>query len=301
MSDLTVNVAAAMDPPFALIASEVVPLTRELAQQFRDMPGSPTERTLNPSRVKHLKEKAMAGQLIPFQWATAECEGQTYRMNGQHSSEMVCELDGLPSNGTVVLQRYRVADRNGLALLFRQFDDRRSSRTPADIAGAYQGLEDDLRDLDRKRAKLAIEGIAWYQANVEKVDVPKGDARYQWFHDASLHPFIKWVAGSLLSSKTPELNKPAVVAAIFGTWLANREHAERFWEDVAREGDQFSEDAPSTAVDRWLLANFEEPDPTMKPANFYQGCIFAWNAYRQGRQITAVKSDAKKSFFRIAE
>ena len=46
---------------FKLLKSEVKPLTRELAVMFRDLEPSPTERELNPSRIKHLREKADAG------------------------------------------------------------------------------------------------------------------------------------------------------------------------------------------------------------------------------------------------
>lgn len=54
---------------FKLLKSEVKPLTPELAAQFREMEPSPTERDLNPSRLKNLREKAEAGHLVTFQWA----------------------------------------------------------------------------------------------------------------------------------------------------------------------------------------------------------------------------------------
>ena len=52
------------DTSYRLVKSEVRDLTPELAQEFRDLDPSPTERELNPARLKHLKTKAEAGQLV---------------------------------------------------------------------------------------------------------------------------------------------------------------------------------------------------------------------------------------------
>src|SRR5262245_3301389 len=81
-------------PGFRLIKSEVKTLTKEFAEYFRDLEASPTERELNPVRLAHLRAKADAGQLITFGWATAKIGDKTVRVNGQHSSAMLAELNG---------------------------------------------------------------------------------------------------------------------------------------------------------------------------------------------------------------
>ena len=63
---------AMQDTSYRLVKSEVCDLTPELAQQFRDLDPSPTERELNPARIKHLKTKAEAGQLVTFHWSVAK-------------------------------------------------------------------------------------------------------------------------------------------------------------------------------------------------------------------------------------
>jgi hypothetical protein len=289
------------DSTFRLIKTEVMPLTLDLAKRFRGMQGSPTERALNQSRVEHLREKAVEGRLIPFMWATATLDGVEYRMNGQHSSEMLCTLDGMfPPSGTVVMSRFEVPDKNALAQLFRQWDDRKSGRSTADVAGAYQGLVEALNDVPRKIGKEAIDGVAWYTANVEGLPTARGDDRYGLFNDPGLHPFIKWIA-DLFSSKTPELAKPSVIAAIYGTFTKNSDEAKAFWNEVARMGDQYNDSAASTVLDAWLRQNHEDHNPDVKPANLYQGCIFAWNAHRQGKTLASIKYDARKALNKISE
>ena len=113
---------------FRLINAEVKPLTRELAEEFRNLEASPTERALDVSHVKHLREKAEAGQLVTFNWSTAKLGSRKLRMNGMHSSTMLCGLNGsFPENLKVHLDTYEVDSPEALAVLFRQFDDRKSS------------------------------------------------------------------------------------------------------------------------------------------------------------------------------
>jgi hypothetical protein len=39
----------------------------------------------------------------------------------------------------------------------------------------------------------------------------------------------------------------------------------------------------------------------LKPANLYQGCVFAWNAHREGKTIQTIRFDAKKGLYTVHE
>ena len=178
-----------MQSMFKLISSETKPLTPELAERFKAMLPSPTERVFDPARAKMLREKAEAGQLIAFNWATAKVGDKEYRVNGQHSSAVLAELNGqFPQGLKVHMDTYEVDNIDGLALLFRQFDSRKSGRTPTDVSGAYQGLYTDLAGVARGAAKLAVEGVAWYDKNVEGLPAPKGDDVYTLFGKTGAPP-----------------------------------------------------------------------------------------------------------------
>jgi hypothetical protein len=280
---------------FRLIKSEVLPLTSEFAEEFRKLTPSPTERDLDPRRVRMLRDKAEAGHLITFLWSRVKLPGGSWmRANGQHSSQMLCELNGeFPPNLKVHLDEYEVDDMTGLAFLFRQFDDRKSGRSTADVSGAYQGLYEDLRVVDKKSAKLAVEGVAYYlklEALANGAKYQSGDDIYGLFERADLHPFIKWI-GDTFSVKTPELKRAQIVAAMYATYLANETEAHKFWAQVARGGDEFDDTAPATVLDGWLKA-LKEPNGKkreIKPAHIYYGCVFAWNAYRENKPVKDVK------------
>ena len=83
--------------------------------------------------MKHLTTKAEAGQLVTFHWSVAKLGDKRLRMNGQHSSNMLCGLNGdFPKGLKVHIDEYEVPNKTSLALLFRQFDDRKSNRSPTD-------------------------------------------------------------------------------------------------------------------------------------------------------------------------
>ena len=48
------------------------------------------------------------------------------------------------------------------------------------------------------------------------------------------------------------------------------------------------------------MAEDKRTSERLVPANYYQGCIYAWNAYRDNKTITSVKYDTKKGLYAVA-
>jgi hypothetical protein len=291
-----------MEPMFKLISSKTEPLTKELAERFKAMTPSPTERAFDPARARMLREKAEAGQLINFMWATAKLGDKEYRMNGQHSAAVLAELNGeFPQGLKVHMDTYAVDSPDGLAQLFRQYDSRKSARTPTDVSGAYQGLYPELSDVPHSAAKLAVEGVAWYEKKVEGLPAPSGDDRYTLFGKKSLHPFIKWIGEEVFSVKTPELRKETIVGAMYGTFDKNEAEARKFWNEVARGSVEYEDTHPTTVLDTFLKSVFEEKKKwDLNRNHLYQASVYAWNAYREGKTITSVKYDTRKGLYQVA-
>lgn len=281
---------------FRLINSEVKPLTPDLAVAFRDLERSPTEREINPARLKMLREKAEAGLLVTFHWAKAKLGGKWLRVNGQHSSNMLCDLNGnFPANLKVHLDEYEVDGPQGLAALFRQFDERKSSRSAADVAGAFQNLEAALREVAKPVGKIGVEAVTWYRRTVEGAFTPSGDEQYSLFNEPGLHGYLRWL-NDVFSIKTPELKRTAVVAAMYATFIRNEGEARKFWDQVARGGVEYEDNAPATVLDTWLKRAKEGELEDLKPGQYYQGCIYAWNAYRETKTLKDIKADTRKAW-----
>jgi len=288
---------------YHLISSVVDDLTPDYVKQFRSLPATTTERELKEGRVEHLDQKAENGQLVTFHWVTAQLDGETRRVNGQHSSTMLerrIVKEKFPKDLKVHREHFEVDDGNGLALLFRQFDDRASGRSPLDISGVYQGLHPELLDINRKIAKLGIDGYVWYQRQVEKVPMPIGDDAYGLFSDTGLYPLLHWING-LFAVKSEEMKHQPVVAAIVGTYMTNEAAAKDFWQEVVNLPNGDDDPSPQSVLTNWLLAMQAKKIDRPEKAHVYQGCIYAWNAFRDNKSITAIRDDIKKNFFAIHE
>jgi hypothetical protein len=289
---------------FRLLKAETIPLTKGLAEKFQRMPASPTERELNPLRIKGLKLKAELGHLITFNWAMVNFGKEQYRMNGQHSSAMLLELEGpFPDNLFAHVDTYEIDSQEDLASLFRQFDNRISSRSEKDVAGAYQGLWAELHTVPKPNAKLAAEGVALYLQRIEKSigKLATSDDKYAVvFNLKETHPFIIWM-GELLTTKTPELRYASVIAAIYATYQADVDKAVEFWTETARGGAMYINNAPTFILSEWLRKYHEHKNmrQTMQPLNYYQGCIWAWNNFMKGKTIKDVIFDIKKGVLAV--
>lgn len=297
MSTIVKSAPVAVDVRFKLAKAETVPLTRELAKQHREMKASPTERELDPKRLKELKKRIDDGLFICPSWSIAKYQGEQIRMNGQHSSIVLDESDGaFPVGLSVHIDWYDVLDDIGLATLFRQFDARFSQRSSVDICGAYKGLYADLDAIPARSAKLAVEGIAWFIRSIEGALAPSGDDLGVLFAQPGYHPFITWAA-SMMNIKTRELQSTQVMSAMYGTYLANRECADEFWSRVA-SGTWTDDTSPAAMLDSMLVKDREATDAAkkLKPAEKYAISILAWNADRSGSSVKGLKWTKGKAY-----
>lgn len=288
---------------FHLKSSETLDLTPELALEICNMPPSPTERELSEKRMKYLREEAEAGMLVTFHWSKAELDGKLYRANGHHSSLMLSKMNGnFPKGLKVHLDTWEVDDIESLGMLFKRFDNRNSARSVPDVAGAFQGLYAPVRDLPRWIAKLGLDGCLWHAQHVENLVLPKGDDRYALFNRTEYHGFLNWLP-EVFDSKSREMQKKAIAAAMYATFRANETAAKAFWGSVARTGDPYNENDPTTVLDAWLKSVHEDKRvrELVKEPHLYQGSIFAWNAHRAKQSLSKVRTDSKKGFLDPAE
>jgi hypothetical protein len=99
-----------------------------------------------------LRDKADKGLLIPFNWSTALLGDRRLRINGQHSSNMLCELNGaFPSGLKVHHDEYKVENEGDVVLLYRQLDERKSGRSVGDMPGPIREWCPSLVQCQRER------------------------------------------------------------------------------------------------------------------------------------------------------
>lgn len=289
---------------WSFLRSECLTLPRakalEFASKHAQMPHSPVERNVDPNRVKKLVAILKNGLAVPFNWAVVEYEGKDVRMNGQHSSLAIMEVGKeIPDSLTFHLDRFRADGRNAMVELFRQFDQRWTSRTAGDICGAYQGLNPDLKDCNQKVVKAAAEALSWCLRTVEGTDAPVGDNTYDLLHDVRFTPFFQWVNGIWNGRK--ELTKKEVMAAMYKTHEASEAGASNFWREVSFGPDYFTDDmAPGAVLIGELNRALEDKEYRAKefetPAIYYKKTIKAWNAHCASQRIASLKVTKSKGW-----
>ena len=262
---------------FSLVSSDTVPMTKELAIAHRDMPASPTERSFSESRSKKLKAAFESGLLMPCSWAKAVWEGKEVRMNGQHSSHALCELEEFPEGATVHMDVYEPKSKEGMAVLFRQFDARISGRSSTDCSHAYQGLYSEVAEFDEVKALAAIKGINKYHGLSGEGEYFSGDELGKMFQNRTYDKFIGFIC-DLLSGKCKELKRAEVIAAIYGTYLISETKAVEFWSDVK---SAHKDGEASQVIDQQLEKDCDLTDTKkkMKPVSRYAVCVKAWNCF----------------------
>ncbi len=292
-------------PPFRRVSSETLILdadkARTAAKTHQSLPHGPTERTLETKRLNELLTRIRGGWMLPFLWATVTYRGVKYRMNGQHSSQAITDAGALlPPEVVIHLDHYEAPDAESMGVLFRQFDARISSRSKQDVSGAYQGLVDEVASCNRANAKLAVEGIGWYERAIEGLPVASGDDLYDKFLAAKYHGFIRW-ADKIISLKTPELKRAPILGAMYATFITSESGAQEFWAHAAK-GDLTDDSDPRAVLSAELVRIKEARDHANapKPADFYAKCIKAWNAFRGGEKIRSLNVNVKKGLPEIA-
>ena len=86
------------------------------------------------------------------------------------------------------------------------------------------------------------------------------------------------------------------VAAMYATFAANESESREFWDHVARGGVEFEDDDPTTVLSEWLIESKNaKNDKKPKGGAFYNACIYAWNAHREGRKLSRINITNLKS------
>jgi len=278
-----------------LVQSKTVELTGEVVSQFADMTPSIVERPLDEGRVDYLANRLSEGNAIPFIWSYVTHNGIDYRMNGQHSSIMLDRLNGnLPAGLIAHIDQYEVDTEAEMVNIFRQYDARKSGRTPMDVTNAYASVVPELNGIARDILKLGAEGINWARSTVDRLPAKKADDRYEELMKSQNLTFLQWL-GSIFSIKTPEMREQPIVAAMYKTYFVDIEKANEFWSSVARGGDEYNEQDPARAIDNWFrLMKADKNKMGVRPAGVYQACIFAWNAFVDGKPVIKIAHDTKK-------
>jgi hypothetical protein len=183
-----------------------------------------------------------------------------------------------------------------MIMLHRQFDDRKFARSQGDVSHVYKGAVPELKDVPDGNAKIAMDGVIWFQDQINGTLALRGDDAYALFADERYHRFVIWM-GNAITTKTQELRRKGVQAAAFAAFPRHPSEAMEFFGLVGRGGDGTEEKGhPAITLHNWLrgLKGRNKPHG-FKIGHIYMGAIAAWNAYAQGRSLERIAIDKRGS------
>lgn len=257
--------------------TKVVPLTRELAEEFATKPPWKGERPVRDERVQMLIGKIERGLFYSPTWAVATLGKHSTRMNGQHSSLALLECGHFPAGLEATILEFEVDCEADLAELFDQFDNPQSARRMTDVLHAHAAIETGLSDCPARTLQVVLAGIS---LGTGRFGNDTNSERAALMHSHS--PFI---AFARRFSNRRHVMYQAVMAAMYLTWKRDEPRSEQFWNLVGSEEHPDSNNA-TRVLARFLTS--EVVGRTRRGGMRWDRravmikCLHAWNAYWRG-------------------
>jgi hypothetical protein len=266
---------------------QVVRSTRKLAEHFATMTPCPHDRPRKP-RIDAMLQKAIEeNQFRSCVWASAKCKetGETYRVNGKHTSFALHESNGhLTEWPYVQVEEYTCDTMQDVADLYCTFDPSRSGRSSADVNRIFLATNSELSEVSSRHFAAATTGIAFA---AWESSYGHHDARERAMLALSYPGFVLWYDGHLHDKDGLFMFlRGGVVAAMFRSWQKSQKDATTFWQAV-REGSGAKPSDPDRKLRDFLM----RVTPSARPVpgrvrvdmrEFFIKSLHAWNAWRRG-------------------
>lgn len=267
---------------------KLVKLTEKLAKEIRDTKRYPNDRDLQTGRVEYLRKAIENGEFRGCpEWvvATVESESETYRLNGKHTSTVFSELfeAGQKPDFQILIRKYVCPTMEDAAGLFSTFDARQSSRSKNDIIKGFAATKTGMVSLPSKTLSVLVSGLAF--ARWETTYRRQGPV------DQSLlllqnEEFAAWVAPMFdgTADEVKHIRRMSVVAAMYKTWICDKEKADDFWDGVRNDSNE-PVGHPVRMLYKYLrekkVGAVKKASESISERQCYLACLKAWNHWRK--------------------
>jgi len=223
---------------YRLVRVEGVSLNSKILARHHSLPAVPGERKLEDQRLRWLRGLLKNGEFNRCDWAWCKCkeDGQTYRVNGQHTDHSLQEvLSGsleaeFPNDVPVQIQHCEADTFDALGHVFDQFDNHRSVRKPKDRLGIYMAKHSDLEGTVTKDfCDKMLAGIAWGCRHIadiravipEELTPKEAYDRGQLLEVKKVREFVITMFDHAIVPFRAWSQKTGIVANIFGSFLTD--------------------------------------------------------------------------------
>jgi len=282
------------------VSVDSLPLTPELAAEFAALPPLPGERDIRLARRMYLLVQVQRGKFSGPDWADGRClsTGQIYRLDGQHSSDMLTTLPNgtaFPTDLLATITHYEFDSMGDAADVFNLFNNPRSVRNNADMMGTYAAQVPDLEGYARDFLVDVANGFYEYElkrhaAKAKDAVLLPSRERGIYFMVPNRPDFLElthWLATFREQKNASFLHRSIIVADMLTHHAAEAAIADAFWQLVFSEShpDPYDETRMLAEWFREQLAVSAKPKLDMKA--FRRKTAIAWKRFKLSTSVAA--------------
>lgn len=228
-----------------LVERKVFVLSLQHAREAQDAPSIPGERPRKNKRVEYLTELIDDSQFCRADFAYAKCkeDGKRYRVNGNHTSFVLCgcidnaDLPDFPEGIPLVVEEWECDVTSELIDIFDSYDNPQSNRTAGDRLGVHIAMHVEALDgCSRDVIAASLRGINMVLQTSKNPDEPckkqwdvgellKSDEAIRFCHFIQPFKDDTWQGWK----------DKGVCAAVFRNWRDSEDQAEEIWSECFDE------------------------------------------------------------------
>jgi hypothetical protein len=301
----------------SLVSNRTVELSTDFATRILQLNefvvnDSAVDRNLRDNHVEYLVSCMQRGLFRP-EWVsviTCECEEaidpnppfSEYRMNGQHCAWARIEYARLTGNSeyrcAVRHMKYKAKTIADMRVLYTSID-RGAPRTAGNVINAHLAGTPGFVGVPKRMITLLASGLAhWLEVPGSGILLdPDTKAVYmqQKYRDLTL-AVKEWMMDKVRTDKTvlPIFQRAPVAGALFDTFNKLPSRAHEFWDVVATGIGVAQVSDPRYRLRERLRTSslrakgFNRREKS-DAEDMYSWCINAWNNWRAGKEVTALK------------
>lgn len=307
--DESLNIAS-LGESLRRVRTESKELSHDFCEELIDMPEFVGERPLRGTHVKKL-ENAMDRKTFLWELVNivlCKCQephngypaGTVFRMNGRHTAWARL---GRPvsERAPIKLLYYIAKTEHDMRRLYASID-RNGPRTKENVVTSYIAGREQFAPIKSWVMKKLSSGLSfwkWPQGHVRKQHDGDDVAYIMLTEHSDLVLNVGEYLSKYVSRDINHIMRSPVIAALFATFNADYSDSITFWDGVCTGLDFSSAKDPRRQLYRVLLENsvafgggatFKTTKKIMSQETMMNLCIVAWNAWREGRGLSVLKS-----------
>lgn len=282
-----------------LISNTAFDLTIPAAERVLTYKTFKAERDVNENHIQELYDEMVSGRFRSehVNLATAELDGEIYRVNGQHTC---WARTFMPANYSCIVRKldYRVPDMEQLRKLYSVFDPSYASRT---VGHLTRVLLVDTPETEGIWTSMIPRMAAAYRFwKYESEDARRRMGHNEIANEVKKNSAIFQKVAIFAQAYYNEVwfgRRMAVLAALFECIDKRPSLIDGFWKPVADGLGLMEKNDPRYALRNWLMSRSlnigeggrREKEKVTSPEEMYRVCISAWNTWRANGKVTVLR------------